>query len=192
MMSGTQPRIRKAARIEGKTLVFRDATPADARFILSLRTDQRKARHLSRTAPELDRQREWLKQYASRENEAYFIIEIRSGEPLGTVRLYDPQGESFCWGSWILKDGAPPHAAIESALMVYGYALDHLGFNAAHFDVRRGNERVWRFHERFGAQRTGETGDDYLYRIDRERIDTSRNRYRRYLPEPVKVKWEDR
>lgn len=192
MSPADQPRIQKAARIEGRTLVLRDAAPTDARFILSLRTDRRKARHLSRTAPELERQREWLQHYAGREDEAYFIIESRSGEPLGTVRLYDARGESFCWGSWILKDGAPPHAAIESALMVYGYALDHLGFNAAHFDVRRGNERVWHFHERFGAQRMGETGDDYLYRIDRERIDASRNRYLRYLPEPVTVKWENR
>lgn len=51
---------------------------------------------------------------------------------------------------------------MESALTVYAYAVDHLGFTAAHFDVRRGNERVWKFHERFGAVRVDENEEDYF------------------------------
>ena len=90
----------------------------------------------------------------------------QSDAPIGTIRLYDPQGDSFCWGSWILAQGSPASAAMESALMVYAYAVDYLGFTAAHFDVRRGNERVWRFHERFGAVRVRETALDYWYRLD--------------------------
>ncbi len=43
----------------------------------------------------------------------------------------------FCWDSWILKDGRPKHAALESALMVYAYGLDHLGFAGTHFDAAR-------------------------------------------------------
>lgn len=50
---------------------------------------------------------------------------------------------------------------MESALMVYAYAVDHLGSKAAHFEVRKGNERVWQFHERFGAVRTSETDLEY-------------------------------
>lgn len=30
------------------------------------------------------------------------------------------------------------------------------GLLAAHFDVRKANERVWAFHERFGGVRIGE------------------------------------
>jgi RimJ/RimL family protein N-acetyltransferase len=109
------------------------------------------------------------------------------GEPLGSVRLYDPQGDSFCWGSWILKDGAPQSAAIESALIVYSYAVDHLGFKEAHFDVRKGNESVWRFHERFGAKRFAETDQDYLYKIGQKEIGVARQRYKKFLPEPAVV-----
>ncbi len=68
-----------------------------------------------------------------------------NGEPIGTVRLYDARQNSFCWGSWILKAGSPKHAAIESALMVYAYAVDHLSSQSAHFDVRKDNEGVWLF-----------------------------------------------
>lgn len=179
--------LNKAKRITGKSLVLRDATTNDAKFILSLRTDSRKSMHLSSTAPELKKQVAWLEAYADKQDEAYFIIENQHSEKLGTVRLYDPQGNSFCWGSWILKDGAPNSAAIESALMIYAYAIDHLGFEQSHFDVRKGNESVWRFHERFGAVRIAETEQDYLYKIGRNEIDAARHRYKKFLPEPVIV-----
>ncbi len=179
-------KLRKAARVLGKTLSFRNATVADASFILSLRTDREKSRYLSTVSGELSEQQAWLKRYAAADNQAYFIIEYQ-GEAIGTVRLYDPQGASFCWGSWILKSTRPSHAAMESALMVYAYAVDHLGFRASHFDVRKGNERVWQFHERFGAQRTAETDLDYFYRLDAKAIATSRERYQRFLQGSVEV-----
>ena len=181
------PLILKARRVAGNTLVFRDAQVADAAFILLLRTDSGKSRYLSQTSPEIERQKAWLESYTEQTGQAYFIIETPGGDPLGTVRLYDAQADSFCWGSWILKSGTPRFAAIESVLMVYSYAVNHLGFRAAHFDVRKGNESVWRFHERFGAIRTGETAHDYLYRIDCERIASAAVRYQKYLPEIVTV-----
>lgn len=167
--------------------MFRNAELSDAAFILWLRTDDRKAMYLTQTSPELQRQIEWLAEYAEKTDQVYFIIENQAGVALGTVRLYDPQGDSFCWGSWVLKDGAPQSAAIESALMVYAYAADHLGFQASHFDVRKGNERVWRFHERFGAKRVAATALDYLYQIDLAQILLARTRYKKYLPESVEV-----
>ena len=73
--------------------------------------------------------------------------------------------------------------------MVYAFALDHLGFTAAHFDVRKGNERVWQFHERFGAARVGETELDYLYCLEQAEISESRRRYAKFLPHGVTVVW---
>lgn len=181
-------RIRKATRVMGASLTFRNASIEDAKFILSLRTDVQKSRFLSPVSSELAEQEAWLKHYAGANDQAYFIIEDQT-EPIGTVRLYDPQGDSFCWGSWILKSNQPNHAALESALMVYAYAVDHLGFAAAHFDVRRGNERVWKFHERFGAVRTAESELDYFYRLDFRAIEASRHRYRRFLDGSVKVEF---
>lgn len=185
-MNESAPSIRKASIVRGDTLVFRDATPGDAAFILSLRTDAEKSRYLSATTSDQDAQRAWLERYAAGEGQAYFIIEYNN-EPMGTVRLYDAQGESFCWGSWILKDGRPRHAAMESALMVYAYAIDHLGFKACHFDVRKGNANVIKFHERFGAQIVGETELDYLFSLSPDSISDSRARYLEFLSGSVIV-----
>ena len=180
------PKVRKASTITGKTLVFRNACVADAAFIYKLRTDARKNKHLSPVSSELQQQELWLKQYAASDNQAYFIIEHQEA-PIGTMRIYDAQGESVCFGSWILTDESPSHAGIESALMVYAYAIDCLNFRAAHFEVRKENKAVWRFHEKFGALKTGETADNFLYRIDYEAIMRSRLRYKRYLDGSVSV-----
>lgn len=80
----------------------------------------------------------------------------------------------------------PPGHAFESALLVYRYVLS-LGFTAAHFDMRRANQSVWRFHERFGARDIGDTRDDYLHTIDHATILASLQRYARYRPDGITV-----
>lgn len=178
-------RIRKAASFRGKTLVLRNAVVADAAFILSLRTNPQKSMHLSKVSNDFNAQVAWLESYEERETEAYFIIEDIYGLPRGTVRIYDARGDSFCWGSWILSANAPSSSAIESALMVYAYALESLGFQSAHFQVQKANERVWRFHERFGAERIDENEVQYEYRLSNAAIKSSIDRYRRYLPDGI-------
>jgi len=181
------PIIRKAALLQGKTLRLRDAAVEDASFILGLRTDSQKSRHLSAVSGALADQQAWLRGYAASEGQAYFVIEDLQGMPLGTVRLYDAQATSFCWGSWILVDAAPASAAIEAALMVYAYAVDVLGFASAHFQVHRANERVCAFHERFGAVVTAQDDVENHYVLSSEAIQASRKRYTRYLPAAIAV-----
>lgn len=182
------PRIRKASALQGRSLVLRDATVADAAFVLRLRTDERKARHLSPVSGGLAQQRDWLQGYAGEVGQAYFIIADDRGNDLGTVRLYDAIGDSFCWGSWILTDQAPGFAAIESALVVYTYAVRELGFRRAHFQVQKGNERVRLFHLRFGAQCVAEDATQHHFTLSAEAIDAALLKYRRYLPDGICVK----
>jgi RimJ/RimL family protein N-acetyltransferase len=181
------PLLRKAKRIIGKNLVLRNVTLNDAAFILEQRNDSRKSMYLSYTEPEIAKQIAYLENYSVKVDQAYFVIESLAGDPIGLVRLYDPKEDSFCWGSWVLKNGAPQYAAIESALMVYAYAIDCLGFKNAHFDVRKENESVWRFHERFGAKRVAETELDCLYEIGLNEIMVARSRYKKFLPDAIIV-----
>jgi len=176
----------KSRQIDGYRISFSDATVDDAEFILSLRTDDQKSKFLSKTESDVIKQQQWLASYATDSSQAYFIINDNSGVNIGTVRLYDIQEKSFCWGSWILAHNAPVYASIESALIIYAYALS-LGFEQAHFSVRKENISVYRFHERFGAIKTDETADDYLYKIDEQAIRTSMKKYSRYLPEGIVV-----
>jgi len=112
--------------VQGKNINLRTAEIEDAAFILELRMLEHKNKHLSKVENDLQKQQEWLTTYKLKEldGEGYcFVIENKRGEKLGLVRVYDLQSESFCWGSWLIKDGAPMNTAVESALRVYELGL---------------------------------------------------------------------
>lgn len=92
-----QPKIKKAKRITGETLAFRDVEIGDAEFIRSLRTDAIKSRYLSSTKNDLQEQISWIKSYAFDNSQAYFIIEFNNN-PIGCVRLYDAKVKVFAGG----------------------------------------------------------------------------------------------
>jgi RimJ/RimL family protein N-acetyltransferase len=105
--------------------------------------------------------------YGAREaagQEAYFVIEV-DGQPQGSLRLYDyrPSVDSFCWGSWIIRPGASPSTAYQSAILVYDLAFGSLRFDRSHFDVRQANVSVWKFHEKMGARLVREDSLDRFY-----------------------------
>ncbi|MFM0212257.1 GNAT family N-acetyltransferase [Paraburkholderia sediminicola] len=177
--------IRPSTPVVGKSICLRYAEPSDAEFILSLRSDEQLNRFISKTTADIDNQVAWLAGYKEREragSEHYFIIELRDGTPVGTVRIYDYRGDSFCWGSWLIRSDAPSHVAIESALNVYEFAFYSLGFKQSHFDVRRANERVVAFHQRFGAQITHSDDLDHFFIYGRDAYERVRTKYRKFLP----------
>ena len=181
------PRLRKAAALRGQHLLLRNAGPDDAAFIWQLRRNAARNAYMSPTSAELADQQAWLARYAQDDAQAYFVItQLASGEPLGTVRLYDAQGQSFCWGSWMMVPGAPATAAMESALIVYHYALS-LGFRAAHFEVHAANAPVRRFHERFGATCTGQRVDQMQYVLTAADLQAAMAKYSRWLPGGIQI-----
>lgn len=142
----------------------------DAEFTLRLRTDPDLARHVSPTSPDLARQREWIRSYLLRQeagSEYYFIIRKQS-EAVGTVRLYDFRECSFCWGSWLIVRGTDLRVAPASAMLAYDFGFNELGFSQSHFDVRRANGSVRRFHLSMGAKIVRSDTLDDFYEISRE------------------------
>lgn len=181
------PVIKRAKVILGNRLMLRDVTIEDAEFILSLRLDSKKSAYISPVENNLQKQIDWIENYLKNDGQAYFIICDKNGNNLGTVRLYNSIGNSFSWGSWILKEGAPTYAAIESALIVYKYAIAHLAFTSSHFEVNGNNTSVWAFHERFGAKKIRESEIEYFYEINSSDITSSFLRYSKFLPGDIEV-----
>lgn len=168
----------------GKSINLRLVTLSDAEFILALRTQTKKNRYLNPVENNLQNQQQWLKGYKKREQagqEYYFIIESQHHEPLGLVRIYDLQPESFCWGSWLIKDQAPKSTAIESALCIYEFGFYCLGYPKAHFDVRKDNQRVIAFHQRFGAKIIKQDQHNIYFNYTIEAYQVAREKYQKYL-----------
>jgi RimJ/RimL family protein N-acetyltransferase len=170
--------------IEGKNINLRTVEIEDAEFIYVLRTNPEKSKYLSKISENINDQIEWIKNYKQRENENkefYFVIESKEKEKLGLVRVYDIKNNSFSWGSWIIKEDAPKSTAIESALQIYEFGFYNLKFQKSHFDVRKGNDKVIAFHQRFGAKIVDEDELDYFFNFEKSDYEIIKEKYKRYL-----------
>ena len=173
--------------VEGPNLRLRPVRPGDAAYIHGLRVNPAYNRHLSPVTGTIADQRAWIERYQSREaagQEIYYLIERRdTGQPCGTVRLYDIEADRFTWGSWILDQAKPPKAALESAVLIYDVGFAGLGRDLAVFDVRRDNDRTLTFHHRFGAQETGSDDVNIYFTYPRARFQADRDGYMTILTE---------
>ncbi|MEO8155397.1 MAG: GNAT family N-acetyltransferase [Rhizobacter sp.] len=173
--------------MSGANVVLRDATADDAEFILSLRLNPAKNQHMSATSPRLNDQVLWLQGYAKKTDQAYFIVCDKEGKRLGCVRLYDAEGGSYAWGSWLMVDGLSPLVSVETVLLVYAYGR-HLGFKEARIDVRKDNKYVRNFHEKFfGAEMVSEAGIECCYVMREESIAKSLGRFSNLVTTPLAV-----
>lgn len=175
--------------LKGKSIKLSLVQIDDAEFILNLRL--KKGDHLSNASPNINDQINWIKKYKEREVagiEYYFLIQDFNNEKLGVVRLYDFKGDSFSWGSWIIKNNAPILAAIQSVLLVYDFAFYTLGFKNCHFDIRKKNRSVVNFHKNFGANITKEDENNYFFTFSFEDYQKINKKYKSFYAshEPVK------
>ena len=171
-------------KITGKTIALRTAEITDAEFILELRTQSDKTQFLSQVENDLAKQQAWLKAYKHKElngEEYYFVIETHAGQKLGLVRVYDLQLDSFCWGSWLIKDGAPFMASLESMVMVYEFGFGYLNKAVARIDVRAENKKVISTHKNFGAKILSITALDYFFEMERSKFHQSKAQFDKYL-----------
>ncbi|MDY0117318.1 MAG: GNAT family N-acetyltransferase [Sulfurimonadaceae bacterium] len=163
---------------------MRTVETKDADFIYYMRQDEAKTKYLSKVSGTIESQKEWIVNYKKRElekQEFYFVIESKKNEKLGLVRMYDFKDDSFCWGSWLIKEDAPKTTAIESALQIYEFGFYDLGFKRSHFDVRKGNDKVIAFHKRFGATIVDKDELDYYFNYEKNDYEITKEKYKRYL-----------
>ena len=168
----------------GKNINMKTVETKDAEFIYTMRKNQDKTKYLSKVTGSVESQKEWINNYKTREEEQqefYFVIESKDEEKLGLVRMYDFKDNSFCWGSWLIKEDAPKTTAIESALQIYEFGFYGLGFEKSHFDVRKGNDKVIAFHQRFGAKIVDEDELDYFFNFEKSDYEITKEKYKRYL-----------
>ncbi len=170
--------------LNGKNINLRTVEIADAQFIYEMRQNKNKTKYLSKVTGTINSQKEWIADYKKKEKdrkEFYFVIESKTKEKLGLVRMYDFKENSFCWGSWLIKEDAPKTTAIESALQIYEFGFYKLGFKKSHFDVRKGNEKVIAFHKRFGSKIINEDELDYFFNFEKSDYEITKEKYKRYL-----------
>ncbi len=148
--------------LSGNYVKLRDVEIEDAEFILSLRCDDKKSKFLHKTENNLEKQKEYLKKYKTLNNEWYFIVERKDGQQIGTYRIYDLKNDSFCIGSWLMIEGCSPQEVMETDYLVREFGFKITGFDKIHFDVRKENKKVLRYHQMTGSKIVGENDIDYF------------------------------
>lgn len=163
-------------KLQGKYINLREITVDDAQFVLDLRCDEKKSRFLHKTENNLQKQIDYIKRYLTLDNEWYFIIEDKNHKPLGTVRIYDVEGEKYTGGSWLMIDGASAQQTVEGDFLMKEYSFDVLGFKKNCFDVRKENKKVVRFHKLCGAKIVDENDIDYFFELSKEDFEKNKTR----------------
>ncbi len=134
--------------IKGKSIFLQSVEVTDAQFVLDLRLSR--GQYLSATSNDLANQIKWLEDYKKREEqgkEFYFTICGLDGEKMGLIRIYNLQKDNFTWGSWVIKQGSPSFAAIESIMRVHDFGFDQLHYDQSLFDVRKDNLKLVNFYQ---------------------------------------------
>jgi len=168
--------------IQGASIRLREANIDDADFIFNLRCNQKKTKFLNPITGSVEDQKKFLSDYEKKLDEFYFIIEDNLLNKIGTIRIYDIlNGNDFCWGSWILSDKASKTSAIQSCLLLYEFAFFKLNFLKAHFDVRKNNDSVIRFHTNFGAKIVNQDEKDLFFSFKLEDYISIRKKYKKWI-----------
>jgi diamine N-acetyltransferase len=150
-------------RLEGRYVLLRSLREDDAEETLRWRTSDRAAL-LNRGAADVEAQRRWI---ADRpESEFNFIIELRSGEPVGMLSLINidhdhkrAEPARFLIGEPDAVRGIP--AAVEAMLLLYRLAFDDLGLRRVYGTVAEDNGLMIKWQKYLGMKEEGRLRGHY-------------------------------
>jgi len=143
---------------------------SDAEFIVSLRTDPLMCRFINATSNDVEKQREWIRQYKQREaqsQEYYFIYEY-DNEPIGVNRIYDMEGDHCTEGSWVCVPLEDSSYTVATSIIMRDIIFDVLDFEYDVFNVSLGNKKVKKYHLISGATILDEDETQFYFRLDKQ------------------------
>ncbi len=123
----------------------RFVTEDDAKFIIKLRTDPKLTRFIHDTDSDIQKQKEWIRNYKVREAEGkeYYFVVSNNDIPAGLIRIYNIHDKIFTVGSIIMDKEAPIHCALAATIMAKEVAFEMLGmeledtFDGVHIDNKQ-------------------------------------------------------
>ena len=141
----------------------------DAEFIVKLRTNERNARFIHSTNPNIESQKAWIRNYKEREanGEDYYFIFFSNTLPVGLIRIYniDYIKKNATAGSWVCEPELPIQIPISILIICREIMFDMLGAEKDCFDVRKGNKQVQRTHKMMGAEIVAEDELNYYFEL---------------------------
>jgi hypothetical protein len=147
--------------IEKYGLYVRLINESDAEFIIKLRS-QEKARFMNAVSPDIEKQKEWIREYKTREHAGldYYFIYYMNGLPLGINRIYNIQEDSFVGGSFVFINGCDFEIPIFATLIEDFIGFEILDKSACFGNIHKDNKKAIKFNKLYGA--------DFIYENETE------------------------
>jgi len=144
---------------------------SDAEFILKLRTDPQLARFIHETDDNVEKQRDWIREYKKREAEEkdFYFIYAKDGASFGVNRIYDIQPDRATYGSWVCQKGLPFELPVLSLMILYEILFEQLQI-ACYTETRKQNKKVVKTTLLFGAEQISEDDLYYYYVVRKEKF----------------------
>lgn len=122
----------------------------DAEFIVMLRNQPHVRGMIHDTSNDVDRQRQWIRDYLSRDNEYYWIGETLDGNPIGTNSLYNfnPKENRIESGRWVNLADYEGSYSFSEAVLFKDFAFKVLGVSSVVCDIVSTNTQVITFHKK--------------------------------------------
>ena len=148
----------------------------DAEFILRLRTNEKLSRYLHKIDNDLEKQKQWIRDYKNRENDGkeYYFLFYNKTQNIGVSRLTDIQEGKGTGGSWICDPSCRFEDIIATSLLCGDIFFEILGIEKDVLNVSKGNNSVLRFHKLRGSTIIHE--DDIQYTLELNKYDYLKNR----------------
>lgn len=150
----------------------------DSDFIVRLRTNEALSRYLHSIDDNVEKQREWIRNYKKREEEGkdYYFLYYCGERNLGVGRIYNIDGGKAMGGSWICDPSNLMEHTIATMLLGRDIFFDELYFPQEVFQVSKGNNKVLKLHLRMGAKIVVEREDEYELILTKENYLIGKNK----------------
>ena len=149
-----------AKELEGRYVVLRSCTEDDAEYTRALREDPEFVKFLPPLENTVEEQKAWIRHQRQKEGDYFFVVWDKEGNRIGTISIYDIEGDHAESGRLAIK-GSNPFQGLEAQILVFRFAFGQLGLSYVDGFIFADNDRAIRFNKKFGGiQYPPEAGED--------------------------------
>lgn len=163
-------------------LTVRLVREEDAAFIVKLRTNKKLSRFIHETDDDVEKQKEWIREYKKREIEGkdYYFIYFSGNRPVGVNRIYNITDESSTGGSWVCSEDAKMEESLATNF-ICTELCEMYDIPSGPYTVSKGNNHVLKYHLLMGSEIISEDGYEYVLKGNRDKYNKAKSRFVKIL-----------
>ena len=136
----------------GKYVNLRCVEVSDAKFTLEIRNDPALTKYIPKVNGTITTQEAWIAKQRLSNDDYFFIIENKYGEPIGTIGCYDINfKDSTCeTGRYVSIGDAVSN--IEALVLLHDFVFINKTLKYTNINVDENNRKIIRLNQKIGAE----------------------------------------